>query len=81
MIAFRVSSGRKGVIHNNWPHRGVSFFFGRNEEEGRRCVYHGWKYHGIAATTPFGITETTVLFAPFQMYEITVMRSSRGSSN
>ena len=26
------------------PHRGASLFFGRNEEDGLRCVYHGWKY-------------------------------------
>ncbi|HEX8966429.1 MAG TPA: Rieske 2Fe-2S domain-containing protein, partial [Chloroflexota bacterium] len=26
------------------PHRGASLFFGRNEEAGLRCVYHGWKF-------------------------------------
>ena len=31
-------------IQNNCPHRGASLFFGRNEEAGLRCVYHGWKF-------------------------------------
>ena len=33
-----------GLIQNACPHRGASMFFGRNEEEGLRCVYHGWKF-------------------------------------
>jgi len=44
LIAFRTSSGRVGLIQNACPHRGASLFFGRNEEEGLRCVYHGWKF-------------------------------------
>jgi phthalate 4,5-dioxygenase oxygenase subunit len=44
MIAFRTTSGDVGVIQNACPHRGASLFFGRNEEEGLRCVYHGWKF-------------------------------------
>jgi phenylpropionate dioxygenase-like ring-hydroxylating dioxygenase large terminal subunit len=44
LIAFRVTSGKLGVIANACPHRGASLFFGRNEEEGLRCVYHGWKF-------------------------------------
>jgi hypothetical protein len=32
------------MLANNCPHRGASLFFGRNEEEGLRCVYHGWKF-------------------------------------
>src|SRR4051794_40642988 len=43
LIAFRVSTGQVGLIQNSCPHRGASLFFGRNEEEGLRCVYHGWK--------------------------------------
>jgi phthalate 4,5-dioxygenase oxygenase subunit len=45
LIAFRVSSGEVGLVANNCPHRGASLFFGRNEEEGLRCVYHGWKFN------------------------------------
>jgi phenylpropionate dioxygenase-like ring-hydroxylating dioxygenase large terminal subunit len=44
LIAFRVTSGAVGFIANSCPHRGASLFFGRNEEEGLRCVYHGWKF-------------------------------------
>src|SRR6266566_8048733 len=44
LVAFRDSDGRIGLIDEFCPHRRVSLFFGRNEECGLRCVYHGWKY-------------------------------------
>src|SRR6266545_1954882 len=44
LIAFRDTSGRLGFLANACPHRGASLFFGRNEEDGLRCVYHGWKF-------------------------------------
>jgi phenylpropionate dioxygenase-like ring-hydroxylating dioxygenase large terminal subunit len=44
LIAFRTTSGAVGLIQNACPHRGASMFFGRNEEDGLRCVYHGWKF-------------------------------------
>ena len=44
LIAFRTSPNEVGLIQNACPHRGASLFFGRNEEEGLRCVYHGWKF-------------------------------------
>src|ERR1051326_7516613 len=44
LIAFRDTNGRSAFIQNNCPHRGASLFFGRNEEAGLRCVYHGWKF-------------------------------------
>src|SRR5256885_4134592 len=44
LIAFRTTSGKIGLIQNACPHRGASLFFGRNEESGLRCVYHGWKF-------------------------------------
>ncbi len=44
LIAFRDTSGRVGVMDHRCPHRCASFFFGRNEENGIRCTYHGWKY-------------------------------------
>jgi phenylpropionate dioxygenase-like ring-hydroxylating dioxygenase large terminal subunit len=44
LIAFRSTSGAVGLVRNACPHRGASLFFGRNEEEGLRCVYHGWKF-------------------------------------
>ena len=44
LIAFRDTTGTVGLIDNYCPHRRASLFFGRNEESGIRCVYHGWKY-------------------------------------
>ena len=44
LIAFRDTEGRIGLVEEYCPHRGVSLFFGRNEECGLRCVYHGWKF-------------------------------------
>jgi phenylpropionate dioxygenase-like ring-hydroxylating dioxygenase large terminal subunit len=44
LIVFRATSGQVGLVGNHCPHRGASLFFARNEEEGLRCVYHGWKY-------------------------------------
>src|SRR5678815_5924617 len=44
MIAFRDSDGRLGLLDQFCAHRGVSLWFGRNEDCGLRCSYHGWKY-------------------------------------
>jgi phthalate 4,5-dioxygenase len=44
MLAFRDSEGRYGLIDEFCAHRGASLWFGRNEEGGLRCAYHGWKY-------------------------------------
>ncbi len=44
MVAFRDSQGRLGLIDEFCAHRGVSLWFGRNEQDGLRCPYHGWKY-------------------------------------
>ena len=44
LIAFRDTAGRVGVMDEFCAHRGVSLWFGRNEEDGLRCPYHGWKY-------------------------------------
>ncbi len=44
LIAYRATSGNVGLVADACPHRGASMFFGRNEEEGLRCVYHGWKF-------------------------------------
>ena len=44
LIAFRDTDGRVGIMEHRCPHRGASLFFGRNEEDGLRCVYHGWKF-------------------------------------
>ena len=44
LIAFQSTWGKIGLVANNCPHRGASLFYGRNEDEGIRCVYHGWKF-------------------------------------
>jgi phthalate 4,5-dioxygenase oxygenase subunit len=44
LIAFRDTSGRVGLMTEWCPHRLTSLFLGRNEEDGIRCVYHGWKF-------------------------------------
>jgi phenylpropionate dioxygenase-like ring-hydroxylating dioxygenase large terminal subunit len=44
LIAFRATSGAVGLVRDSCPHRGASLFYGRNEQEGLRCVYHGWKF-------------------------------------
>jgi phthalate 4,5-dioxygenase oxygenase subunit len=44
LIGFRDSSGRVGIMDQRCPHRCASLFYGRNEEDGIRCIYHGWKY-------------------------------------
>jgi phthalate 4,5-dioxygenase oxygenase subunit len=44
LIAFKDTTGRVGIVDAYCPHRGSPMFFGRNEENGLRCVYHGWKF-------------------------------------
>jgi phthalate 4,5-dioxygenase len=44
LLAFRDTQGRYGLIDEFCAHRGVSLWFGRNEQNGLRCPYHGWKY-------------------------------------
>lgn len=44
-IAFRDETGSVGLLDSRCPHRSVDLFFGRNEGDGLRCVYHGWKFN------------------------------------
>ena len=44
LVAIRDTEGRLGVMDEFCAHRGVSLWFGRNEEGGLRCPYHGWKF-------------------------------------
>lgn len=54
LLAFRDSKGRIGLLDEYCSHRRSSLFYGRNEECGLRCVYHGWKYdiEGNVLETP-----------------------------
>jgi len=44
LIAFKDTNGRLGLLDRYCPHRRVDLWFGRNEQCGLRCVYHGWKF-------------------------------------
>ena len=44
LVCFRDSNGEIGFLDSFCPHRRANLFFGRNEESGLRCVYHGWKF-------------------------------------
>jgi len=44
LVAFRDSSGRVGLLAKSCPHRLADLYYGRNEEDGLRCIYHGWKF-------------------------------------
>jgi phenylpropionate dioxygenase-like ring-hydroxylating dioxygenase large terminal subunit len=54
LVAFRDSQGRIGLLAEHCHHRGTSLFYGRNEDCGLRCIYHGWKYDvaGTVLETP-----------------------------
>jgi phthalate 4,5-dioxygenase oxygenase subunit len=43
LVVFRDTNGKVGVMDEYCPHRRASLVFGRNEECGLRCLYHGWK--------------------------------------
>jgi phthalate 4,5-dioxygenase len=54
LIAFRDCEGTVGLVGAFCPHRRAPMFFGRNEERGLRCAYHGWKFdrHGNCVDMP-----------------------------
>ncbi|MGA2552314.1 MAG: Rieske 2Fe-2S domain-containing protein [Burkholderiaceae bacterium] len=54
LIVFRDTLGRIGAMEERCPHRLASLYFGRNEECGIRCIYHGWKFdvEGRCLETP-----------------------------
>jgi phthalate 4,5-dioxygenase oxygenase subunit len=43
LVVFRDSKGRVGIMSEYCPHRRASLVLGRNEDNGLRCLYHGWK--------------------------------------
>ena len=61
LVAFRDSQGRIGLLDEHCAHRGTSLFYGRNEECGLRCIYHGWKYDvdGNVLDTPAEPTDSS----------------------
>lgn len=44
LVAFKDTSGRVGLLDTRCAHRSANLFWGRNEQDGLRCAYHGWKY-------------------------------------
>jgi nitrite reductase/ring-hydroxylating ferredoxin subunit len=44
LVLFRDGRGRAGLVVEHCAHRGTSLFYGRIEEDGIRCPYHGWKF-------------------------------------
>lgn len=49
LVAFRGANGRVSVLDEHCPHRRASLFYGRLEEDGLRCIYHGLKFDGSGA--------------------------------
>jgi 5,5'-dehydrodivanillate O-demethylase oxygenase subunit len=54
LVLFRDKSGRVGLLADRCSHRGASLCYGRVEERGIACPYHGWLYdvHGNCLETP-----------------------------
>jgi phthalate 4,5-dioxygenase len=60
LVAIRATDGSVGVLQERCPHRRASLYFGRNEEQSLRCVYHGWRFalDGTCLETPGEPNET-----------------------
>jgi phenylpropionate dioxygenase-like ring-hydroxylating dioxygenase large terminal subunit len=75
LIAFRDTSGAIGLVDAFCPHRRAPMFFGRNEECGLRCVYHGWKFDrdGTCVDMPSepadSLFKTKVTIAAYPVWE------------
>jgi phenylpropionate dioxygenase-like ring-hydroxylating dioxygenase large terminal subunit len=74
-VAFRATDGRVGLFQENCPHRGVSLALARNEENGLRCIFHGWKFSidGICTDTPTEPAERRAKFCkrvPLRHYPV-----------
>jgi phthalate 4,5-dioxygenase len=44
LVLFRDEQGRYGLLHRHCPHRGADLAFGRLENGGLRCSFHGWLF-------------------------------------
>jgi phenylpropionate dioxygenase-like ring-hydroxylating dioxygenase large terminal subunit len=75
LVAFRATDGAIGLVDASCPHRLAPMFFGRNEECGLRCVYHGWKFdvHGtcvdMPSEPPDSLFKTKVTIAAYPTWE------------
>jgi hypothetical protein len=54
LVLFRDEMGRHGLIERACPHRGTDLAYGRLEDGGLRCAFHGWLFdvHGTCLQTP-----------------------------
>ena len=54
LLVFRDTEGKIGAIQPLCPHRQAPLVYGRNEESGLRCIYHGWKFNtsGVCVDMP-----------------------------
>jgi nitrite reductase/ring-hydroxylating ferredoxin subunit len=75
LVAFRATDGSVGLMDAFCPHRRAPMFFGRNEECGLRCVYHGWKFdvNGTCVDMPSepadSLFKTKVTIATYPVWE------------
>jgi phenylpropionate dioxygenase-like ring-hydroxylating dioxygenase large terminal subunit len=75
LVAFRDSDGKVGLVDAFCPHRRAPMFFGRNEELGLRCVYHGWKFDragtciDMPSEPPDSFFKTKVRIASYPTWE------------
>jgi phthalate 4,5-dioxygenase oxygenase subunit len=75
LIAFRDTDGKVGLVDAFCPHRRAPMFFGRNEECGLRCVYHGWKFDvngtcvDMPSEPPDSLFKTKVSIASYPTWE------------
>jgi phthalate 4,5-dioxygenase len=75
LIAFRDTAGKVGLVSAFCPHRRAPLFFGRNEECGLRCVYHGWKFDrdgtcvDMPSEPPDSLFKTKVKIAAYPTWE------------
>ena len=54
LVLFRDDQGRPGLLGIHCSHRGADLSYGRVEDGGLRCIYHGWLYdiHGRCLDQP-----------------------------
>jgi phthalate 4,5-dioxygenase oxygenase subunit len=73
-VAFRSTDGRLGFFDEGCPHRGASLLLARNEGNGLRCIFHGWKYDVsgkcVEAPTQFKNAEAFCKTVPLKHYAI-----------
>jgi phthalate 4,5-dioxygenase len=75
LVAFRDTEGKIGLVDAFCPHRRAPMFFGRNEECGLRCVYHGWKFDrdgtcvDMPSEPPDSLFKTKVRIAAYPTHE------------